>query len=393
MAETPAVRRVRLSDAARVRSIRLEALADPVADIAYLETRAQAEARPDEYWQERTAGAALSGSAAQFIAEAGRDWVGTVTVLIPEVGSEDYFGRVAVEGRALVVAVYVRASHRGRGTLDALMDAAAEWATASGQSEIALDVHEDNARAQRAYARLGFTATGVTSDGPNGAELEMVRVAVTATAEDVRAALEAEASVDQRDKIRKRMTDESIRVIGVRMGTVFAIAKANTGMPLTEVDRLLDSDTYEERMVAVSILDFKARAKNADRAALYDLWMRRLDRIDTWDYIDRSAPRVVGGYLLDKPRDVLFELARSDNRWHRRTAITAAFWIIRSGDLDDPLALCEILAADPEHLVQTNVGVALREIGRVDRERLEEFLARRSADLSAHARRTARTAL
>ena len=189
------------------------------------------------------------------------------------------------------------------------------------------------------------------------------------------------------------MTDESIRVIGVRMGTVFAIAKANTGMPLTEVDRLLDSDTYEERMVAVSILDFKARTKNADRAALYDLWMRRLDRIDTWDYIDRSAPRVVGGYLLDKPRDVLFELARSDNRWHRRTAITAAFWIIRAGDLDDPLALCEILAADPEHLVQTNVGVALREIGRVDRERLEEFLARRSADLSAHARRTARTAL
>ncbi|HVL62290.1 MAG TPA: DNA alkylation repair protein [Microbacterium sp.] len=216
---------------------------------------------------------------------------------------------------------------------------------------------------------------------------------MTATAEDVRAALEAEAAVDQRDKIRKRMTDESIRVIGVRMGTVFAIAKASTGMPLTEVDRLLEADTYEERMVAVSILDFKARTKNADRAALYDLWMRRLDRIDTWDYIDRSAPRVVGGYLLDRPRDALFELARSDNRWHRRTAITAAFWIIRAGDLDDPLALCEILAADPEHLVQTNVGVALREIGRVDRERLDEFLARRGADLSAQARRTARTAL
>jgi len=216
---------------------------------------------------------------------------------------------------------------------------------------------------------------------------------VTATAEDVRAALEAAASVDQRDKIQQRMTDESIRVIGVRMGTVFAIAKANTGMTLTEVDRLLDSDAYEERMVAVSILDFKARTKNADRAALYDLWIRRLDRIDTWDYIDRSAPRVVGGYLLDRPRDALFELARSDNRWHRRTAITAAFWIIRAGDLDDPLALCEILAADPEHLVQTNVGVALREIGRVDRERLDEFLARRGADLSAQARRTARTAL
>ena len=122
--------------------------------------------------------------------------------------------------------------------------------------------------------------------------------------------------------------------------------------------------------------------------------MRRLDRIDTWDYIDRSAPRVVGWYLLDKPRDVLFDLARSRDWWHRRAAITAAFWIIRSGDLDDPLALCEILAADPEHLVQTNVGVALREIGRVDRARLEEFLARRGDELSAQrATRGARRAV
>ena len=118
-----------------------------------------------------------------------------------------------------------------------------------------------------------------------------------------------------------------------------------------------------------------------------------MDRIDTWDFIDRAAPRVLGGYLLDRPRDVLFDLARSDDWLWRRTAITAAFWIIRAGDLDDPLALCELLAADPEHLVQTNVGVALREIGRVDRGRLEEFLDRRGEDLSAHARRTARTAL
>ena len=211
--------------------------------------------------------------------------------------------------------------------------------------------------------------------------------------EAVRAALRGAASDDQRVKIQKRMTDPAMRVIGVRMGTVFDIAKAHIAMPLDDVDQLLVSDTYEDRMVAVSILDFKARAKNADRAALYELWMRRLDRIDTWDYIDRSAPRVVGWYLLDKPRDPLFELARSDDRWHRRAAVTAAFWIIRAGDLDDPLALCEILAADPEHLVQTNVGVALREIGRVDRGRLEEFLKRRGADLSAAAGRTARTAL
>ena len=213
------------------------------------------------------------------------------------------------------------------------------------------------------------------------------------TAESIRAELEAAASEVERAKIRARMTDDRIEVIGVRMGTVFDIAKRSARMPLAEVDRLFDSDAYEMRMVAVSILDFQARANGADRVALYELWMRRLDRIDTWDFIDRSAPRVVGLYLLHRPRDVLFELARSDDRWHRRAAITAAFSIIRAGDLDDPLALCELLAADPEHLVQTNVGVALREIGRQDAARLRDFLERRGDDLSATARRTARTGL
>lgn len=213
------------------------------------------------------------------------------------------------------------------------------------------------------------------------------------TAEAVRRALDAAASVDEAVKTRKRMTDDRTEVIGVRMATVFGIAKSNERMPLPEVERLLDSDAYEMRIVAVSILDFRARRKDADRAALYELWMRRIDRIDTWDLIDRSAPRVVGAYLLHRPRDVLFDLARSEDRWHRRAAITAAFWIIRARDLDDPLALCEVLAGDPEQFVQNNVGVALREIGRVDAARLEEFLARRGDDLTAHARRTARTAL
>ena len=215
-------------------------------------------------------------------------------------------------------------------------------------------------------------------------------------AASVRAALVAAADETERVKTAKRMADDATTVIGVRMGTVFAIAKAHTAMDLAEVDSLLDSDAYEERMVAVSVLDFKARGPRlttSERQALYELWMRRIDRIDTWDYIDRSAPRVVGLFLMDRPRDVLFDLARSDDRWHRRTAIVAAYAIIRAGDLDDPLALCEILAADRERLVQTALGVALREIGRIDADRLREFLDRHGEDLLAEARRTARTAL
>ena len=215
------------------------------------------------------------------------------------------------------------------------------------------------------------------------------------TAESVESQLRAAADEGERSKILRRMTDDETAVIGVRMATVFSIAKSHTGMALDEVERLLARNEYELRMAAVSVLDFKAQKRRItpdDRRELYEVWMRNLDRITTWDYIDRSAPRVVGLYLTNQPRDVLFDLARSTSLWHRRAAIVASFTLIRSGDLNDPLALCEILAGDPERFVQTAVGTALREIGRVDRASLETFLERRGNDLSAEARRTARTA-
>jgi 3-methyladenine DNA glycosylase AlkD len=216
------------------------------------------------------------------------------------------------------------------------------------------------------------------------------------SAEEIVQRLESAAEDSERARIRKRLPDHDIQVLGVRMGTVFDTARLGRGMELDQVHRLLDSDVYEVRMVAAAVLDFKARARRAtdeDRRLLYDVMMSRIERFNTWDLIDRAAPRVIGWYLCDKPRDVLFELARSDDRWRRRLAVTAAFWIIRQGDLDDPLLLCALLANDREHLVQTNVGVALREIGRVDPQRLVGFLAQHEEQLSTVARRTARTAL
>lgn len=169
------MRRVGLSEWERVRSIRLESLRDPAAGIAFVETLEQGEQHPSGFWRERTASVALSGSAAQFVAEVGRDWVGTVTVLIPDPEVLDSLGRAPAPGRARVVAVYIRPSQRGRGILGSLLDAAGEWAREQGQAELALDVHEDNARAQAAYRRAGFVATGETVAGPNGVEQEMLR--------------------------------------------------------------------------------------------------------------------------------------------------------------------------------------------------------------------------
>ncbi|WP_210480729.1 DNA alkylation repair protein [Naasia sp. SYSU D00948] len=190
-------------------------------------------------------------------------------------------------------------------------------------------------------------------------------------------------SAANREKIRRYYRGDA-EPLGVRMKTVFDTAKAFERMPLDEVERLLDSGIYEGRVGAVSILDFKARQgriTDDERRDLYELYLRRHDRIDSWDLVDRAAPRVVGWYLADKSRAPLYELAASTDPWERRTAITAAFWFIRERDLDDALALAGILLHDPEELVNKSVGTALRDIGRVDRDRLVAFLEEHAATM------------
>jgi 3-methyladenine DNA glycosylase AlkD len=211
---------------------------------------------------------------------------------------------------------------------------------------------------------------------------------VAATAESVLVRLRELADPAEFEKIAKRV--DPSQVIGVRMKYQFDLARAESAMELTEVRELLRSPWYEARMVAVSILDARARRSSPDsdeRRKLYEMYLQEHNHIDTWDLIDRAAPHVIGEYLLLRSRAVLFALAGSDNQWERRTAVTAAFWIIRAGDLDDPIALVDVLLDDDERFVQTSVGVALREIGRVDRARRDDYLARNRHRVSPVTRR------
>jgi len=174
------VRRVRRGEWREVRRLRLEALRDPDAGIAFLDDYERVSAQSDAFWVERTETAADGEDAAQFIAEGDDDWVGTVTVLIRRAGTIDHLGRTVGTARADVVGVFVRPSHRGDGTIDALFDEATAWATAAGATSLTLDVHADNPRAQGAYRRAGFTPTGETLTGPIGRELVMSRPLVAA---------------------------------------------------------------------------------------------------------------------------------------------------------------------------------------------------------------------
>ena len=170
----------------------------------------------------------------------------------------------------------------------------------------------------------------------------------------------------------------------VSMGQVFALAKEFIDMPPDEVEKLLESPIHKVRTGAVSIMDWQARSKKTTekrRKELFDLYIKRHDRINDWDLVDRSAPYVVGGYLSDKPRDILYKLARSNSPWERRTAITATYYFIRQGDVDDTFKIAEILVHDPHDLVQKAVGGWVREAGKKDLQKLLGFLDKYAATM------------
>ncbi len=198
------------------------------------------------------------------------------------------------------------------------------------------------------------------------------------TAEVLVAGLRAESSAPELAKVRQRLGPDE-EAFGLRMGTLFEIAKRHTNLPLAEVDRLLDHPAYEPRLAAFCVLDFKARRRLSDeqRRELYDLYLGRHDRITTWDMVDRSAPRVVGGFLAGRSKAPLRELAGSDEPLRRRSAITAPLFFTRAGSDDDLAAAYAIaaqLADDPEPVVHNAVGIFLKHAGTRDQTALVGFL-------------------
>ncbi|MFS0893763.1 N-acetyltransferase family protein [Microbacterium sp. 179-I 3D3 NHS] len=169
------VRRVRADEGERVRDLRLDAVRDVAAPIAFLSTFEEEAGRDDDFWAARAAGSAEGDAVAQFVAETADEWVGTVTVIRRSPGETDHHGRPVTAARGDVVGVYVRPEHRGSGTIGALLDAAADWARSRGDRALSLDVHEDNARAQAAYRRAGFHDTGGRFTASIGPEIEMSR--------------------------------------------------------------------------------------------------------------------------------------------------------------------------------------------------------------------------
>ncbi len=109
--------------------------------------------------------------------------------------------------------------------------------------------------------------------------------------------------------------------------------------------------------------------------------MRRHDRINNWDLVDLGCLNMTGSYLFDKPRTILYKLAKSKNLWERRTAILSTCYFIRQGDLADAFKIAEILLNDKEDLVHKATGWMLRFAGDKDPQKLKDFLDKYAATI------------
>ncbi|PCG81874.1 GNAT family N-acetyltransferase [Streptomyces sp. WZ.A104] len=175
------MRAVRAEEWPLARQLRLDALKDPAAPVAFLETYEEAVVRTDAFWQDRTAAAAEGRTVRQFVAESPEGvWVGTVTVLVERTEDDVRFGEAPAVDQGHLVGVFVRPEARGTGVTDALFREAVDWAwslSAPRLERVRLYVHENNPRAAAFYRRFGFVPSGQRIAAPGGRgewELEYV---------------------------------------------------------------------------------------------------------------------------------------------------------------------------------------------------------------------------
>lgn len=144
-------------------------------------------------------------------------------------------------------------------------------------------------------------------------------------------------------------------------------------LTLGEIQVLLNSKIHEERFTALEALNFRYE-KSLDKESLAKFYLKNTKKINNWDLVDTSAPYILGSYLENKDKSVLYRLAKSSNLWERRIAIISTFHFIKDNRFEDSLKLAEILLQDSHDLIHKAVGWMLREVGKRNINTLEIFL-------------------
>lgn len=163
--------------------------------------------------------------------------------------------------------------------------------------------------------------------------------------------------------------------LGVTVPQNRKVAAPYTHLPLLEVEKLLQNKYHESRFVALVILvDKFERGNKATKEAVYNFYLNHTQRINNWDLVDVSSYKIVGSWLLDKDRAILYDLAKSTWLWDQRIAIVSTMAFIRNHEFEDTLRLSEYFLTHTHHLIHKACGWMLREVGKRNKATLTQFL-------------------
>lgn len=164
-------------------------------------------------------------------------------------------------------------------------------------------------------------------------------------------------------------------LLGIMVPQQRKVAKKYKGLTLNEVQELISSKIHEYRLTALFILvDKYKRSDQKTKKTIFDFYLKNTNNINNWDLIDLSAPNIIGNYLLDKPRGILYKLAKSKSLWEKRISILATAAFIRNNEYKDTLEISKILLNDRHDLIHKGVGWMLREVGKRNQAAEEKFL-------------------
>jgi 3-methyladenine DNA glycosylase AlkD len=169
--------------------------------------------------------------------------------------------------------------------------------------------------------------------------------------------------------------------IGLTGPEMRKIAKEFSGLSIIDIQKLLDDEVHEKRQIGLLILyeRYKKACKEKNensKKEIFEFYLKnaKKNNINNWDLVDISAPHIIGNYLLDKNREILYKLAISENLWEKRIAIISTAAFIRNNEFDDCLKISKMLLGDKHDLIHKAVGWMLREVGKKDQRLLELFL-------------------
>lgn len=153
------------------------------------------------------------------------------------------------------------------------------------------------------------------------------------------------------------------------------VSKKFKDLSLNEIKEMLNSKIHEHRLTALFILvEQYKKADEGKKKEIFDFYLSNTKNINNWDLVDLSASKIVGNYLIDKDKSILYKLAKSDDLWEKRISIIATGALIWKNDFKDALKISEILLKDKHDLIHKAVGWMLREVGKRDLETEEVFL-------------------